>query len=236
MLSYLAKASNAVLALRATLAAQKEEMSLLEELWTYFMEKYFSVRFEEYNYQNINLGSNSLLSAQVIILSMFLGIIIASAIAMFQKRTLGDLVRALDRESINTPEKAMTLEQLGFIRNAAVKEALRRGTSLRRVIRCVEEDAYLEAQQKVKDELAERDPTAAAKLKTVPYRYDFFNDHFYIPEEKMFGATSLFAKKGTDPLRFTFAVIGCIVFASLVCLLLPDMLQMADNFIGILKG
>ena len=104
MLSYLAKVSNGVFALHATLAAKEEEMSLLEELWTFFMEKYFSVRFEEYNYQNINLGSNSLLSAQVIILSMFLGIIIAAAIAMFQKRTLGDLVRALDHESINTPE------------------------------------------------------------------------------------------------------------------------------------
>ena len=222
-------------AARAALASKAEEMSLIEELWQYFLNKYFSVRFEEHNYQNINLGSNSLLSAQVIILSMFLGIIIAAAIAMFQKRTLGDLVRALDREDANTPERAMTLEQLGLLRNAAIKEGLRRGTSLKRVIRCVEEEAYLAEQEQKREELAASDPKAAQKWKDIPYRYDFFQDHFYIPEDKMFGATSLFAKKGTDPLRFVITVIACIVFASVVCWLLPDMVQLADNFIGFFK-
>jgi hypothetical protein len=61
---------------------------------------------------------------------------------MYQKRTLGDLVRALQREDCISPDKAMTLEQLGLLRNTAIKQDLRHGTSLKRFVRCVGEEAY----------------------------------------------------------------------------------------------
>ena len=113
----------------ATLSSS-DEPTLLRELWDYFIEKYFTVRFEQYNYQNISVRVNGLLSAQAIIIAFFIGLIIAAGLAMFQKRTLGDLVRALDRENANEPARAMTLEQLGLIRNTAIKQDLRHGTAL----------------------------------------------------------------------------------------------------------
>ena len=219
----------------ATLSSS-DEPTLLRELWDYFIEKYFTVRFEQYNYQNISVRANGLLSAQAIIIAFFIGLIIAAGLAMFQKRTLGDLVRALDRENANEPARAMTLEQLGLIRNTAIKQDLRHGTALRRVVRCVEEEEYLASMADKKAAFEANEQNKGKKWKDIPFRYDFYNHHFYIPAELMFGADVHFDKKGSNPLVFAFTVVLFIVVASLVCYLLPEMLQLADNFIGMVKG
>ena len=220
----------------AVLSSSDENPTLIRELWDYFMNKYFTARFEDYNYQHISFRAEGFFSVQNIILAATVAIIVAAGIAMFQKRTLGDLVRALDREDANEPGRAMTLEQLGLIRNTAIKADLRHGTALRRVVRCAEEEAYVAAQAEKKATF-EADPANAGKTwKDIPYTYDFYSDHFYVPSELMFGATVHFDQKGTNPLVFVFTVIGCIVLASVACYLLPEMLQLADNFIGLLKG
>ena len=219
----------------ATLSSS-DEPTLIEELFEYFSEKYFSVRFEEYNYQNISVNSGGLLSAQAVIIAFFLGLIIAAGIAMFQKRTLGDLVRALDRENANEPGRAMTLEQLGLIRNSAIKQDLRHGTALRRVVRCVEEQEYLAVMAERKAAFEANKENIGRKWKEIPFQYDFYNHHFYIPAELMFGADVHFNKKGSNPLVFAFTIVLFVVVASLVCYLLPEMLQLADNFVGMRKG
>ena len=155
---------------------------------------------------------------------------------MFQKRTLGDLVRALDRENANEPGRAMTLEQLGLIRNSAIKQDLRHGTALRRVVRCVEEQEYLAVMAERKAAFEANKENIGRKWKEIPFQYDFYNHHFYIPAELMFGADVHFNKKGSNPLVFAFTIVLFVVVASLVCYLLPEMLQLADNFIGVFKG
>ena len=214
--------------------------TVFEEMWQFIKDKYFSVSFEEYQYDNITLTENSFFSMSYIILAIFGGIIIAAALSLFQKRTLGDLVRAIDRESCYTPESAKTLEELGFLKNTAVREALRRGTSLRRVVRCVGEENYLAAQAEKRAAFEAEQADSKGKRprkqwKDVPYRYDFSVDRFYIPEDKAFGAITHFDKKGTDPLVFAFTVIGCIIVASLCCFLLPEMLKLADNFVNVFR-
>jgi len=219
----------------ATLSSS-DEPTLIRELWDYFMNKYFAVRFEDYTYQHISVNGEGFFSVQAIILAATLGVIAAAAVSMFQKRTLGDLVRALDRENANEPDRAMTLEQLGLIRNTAIKQDLRHGAALRRVVRCVEEEAYLASQAEKKAAFEADEANRGKKWKEIPFVYDFYSNHFYVPSELMFGATVHFDKKGTNPLMFAFVVVLAIVFASVVCYLLPEMLQMADNFIGIIEG
>jgi hypothetical protein len=217
-------------------SAADEEPTLIRELWDYFVNKYFTVRFEDYTYQHIHFSSTGFFSVQAIIIAMAFGVIAAAALAMFQKRTLGDLQRALDREDANEPSRAMTLEQLGLIRNTAIKSDLRHGTALRRVVHCVEEENYLAAQAEKKAAFEADEANKGKTWKDVPYTYDFYADHFYIPAELMFGAGVHFDQKGTNPLVFIFTVIACIVLASVACYLLPEMIQLADNFVGILKG
>ena len=236
MLSFLSNLTMRMGQLCHATLSSSDEPTLLRELWDYFVEKFFTVRFEEYNYQNFSIKTGGLLSAQAVIVAFFLGLIIAAAIAMFQKRTLGDLVRALDRENAHEPARAMTLEQLGLIRNTAIKQDLRHGTALRRVVRCVEEEVYLASMAEKKATFEADEQNKDKKWKDVPFQSDFYNHHFYIPSELRFGADVHFDKKGSNPLVFVFTVIVCVVFASLVCYLLPEMLQLADNFIGVFKG
>lgn len=220
----------------AVLSSSDENLTLIRELWDYFVNKYFTVRFEDYNYQHISFNSNGFFSVRAIIIAMALGLIAAASLSMFQKRTLGDLVRALDREDANEAGRAMTLEQLGLIRNTAIKSDLRHGTALRRVVRCVEEDAYLAAQAEKKAAFEADMANRGKAWKEIPYKYDFYSDHFYIPSELMFGASVHFDQKGSNPLVFIFTVIACIVLASVACYMLPEMIQLADNFIGLIKG
>ena len=216
--------------------AATEEPSLFRELWDYFVDKYFTVRFEEYNYQHLNVSGGGLLSVRAVVVALFLGIIIASAVSMFQKRTLGDLVRALDREDANTPERAKTLEELGLRRASAIKQDLRRGTALRRVVRCVEEENYHASMAEKKAAFEADEANQGKKWKDIPYKINFETDHFYVPEEKMFGAVTHFSKKGSNPLVFAFTVVACLIFMAVVCWLVPEMLMMADNFVGVFTG
>jgi hypothetical protein len=98
----------------------------------------------------------------------------------------------------------------------------------------VGEEEYLAAQAKKRAAFEEENKgNRRAKWKDIPYRYDFSTDRFYIPEDKVFGALTLFDKKGTNPLNFIFVVIVCIALMILCCYLLPEMVQLADNFIGV---
>lgn len=211
-----------------------EEPGLFRELWEYLSDKYFSVHFNEYDYQHFDFSSGAIVSARGVILALCLGIIIAAAISLFQKRTLGDFVRALCRNECTSPEKAKTFAELGIKRNPAVKADLRRGTSLRRVVRCVEEDAYRNAQKEKYDALCESgDKKLLKKWKDFPYSYDFETDHFYIPEELSYGADIQFDKRGTSPMTFLFTVVACVFLAAFLCFLLPEILQFTDNFLGL---
>lgn len=215
--------------------------SMLQEIWQFLSDKYFSVNFEDYNYENIQLTSNTFFSVQSIIIALFLGMIVAAVMSLFQKRTLGDLVRALDRESCYDAERAKTLEELGLLRSAVIKQALRSGTSLRRVVRCVGEDEYIASQAEKRaafeqEQAAVERKSARKKWHDIPYRYDFMSDRFYIPEDKAFGAITHFNKKGSDPLMLALTVVICIALMVLCCFLLPEMIKLADNFVGVFKN
>jgi hypothetical protein len=213
--------------------------SLIEEIWTYIVDKYFTIDWYSYSYSHIPVTDGGLISIRTGIAGILLGVIIAAALSIFQKRTLGDMVRAIDREWCVTPESAKTLTELGLIRNTAIKGDLRHGHSLRRVVRCVEQEAHDAAQQSKRDELvagAEAGDAdairALKKWKEVPYRFNFETDHFYIPEKLIYGADVHFDKKGTTPLSLIWGTVLCVVALALICFFLPELLQLTDNLIS----
>ena len=227
-------------ALVHTLTAS-EEPTIWEEIWTYLVDKYFTIDWHSYNYSHLSIGDGGLISIRTMIAGLMLGVIIAAALSVYQKRTLGDLVRAIDREWCVTPQSAKTLTELGMIRNTAIKADLRHGHALRRVVRCVEEEAYLaEIKQKYEELRAAADAGDAQsaallkKWKEIPYRINFDTDHFYIPESLIYGADNQFDKKGTTPLTLFWCIVVCVVLLIAVCFFLPEILQMTDNMIGML--
>ena len=209
------------------------EPSLLQELLEYFEGKYFSV--DTGRYEHIELGTGSLVTLQKIVLGIFAGIIIAAAIACYDKNRLGAFVRKLVKEQCLWPDKAQTLSELGFLRNGGVKASLRSPNKLGKIVRCVEKDEY---EQKVEEAraayVAEHGNDKDFFMPS--YRIDFENDHFYIPDEEHYKAEIRFEEKGSGWRAFLLVVIVSVLGAALVCYLLPDMLQLVDNMITILKG
>ena len=207
-----------------------KQPSLIEELWNYFDDKYFSTDMTQY--ENLNLGTGSLVTMRNIVLGLFIGIIIAAAMACFDKNVLGDFVRKIVYEECFSPETAKTLYELGYARNTAVRSNLKRGTKLGRIVRSVERDAY------------ERD-TAAARAAYIEkhgsdkgfsspaFKLDVSTAHFYIPDEEHYRAEIRFEKGGSGWRAFLLVLVVSVIGVALVIFLLPDMLQLVDNFIGI---
>ena len=208
------------------------EPSLLQELLDYFEGKYFSV--DTGRYEHIELGTGSLVTLQKIVLGIFAGIIIAAAIACYDKNRLGAFVRKLVKEQCLWPDKAQTLSELGFLRNGGVKASLRSPNKLGKIVRCVEKDEY---EQKVEEAraayVAEHGNDKDFFMPS--YRIDFENDHFYIPDEEHYKAEIRFEEKGSGWRAFLLVVIVSVLGAALVCYLLPDMLQLVDNMLDIMS-
>ena len=207
------------------------EPSLLQELWEYFEGKYFSV--DTGRYEHIDLGSGSLITLQRIVLGLFAGIIIAAGFACYDKNRLGAFVRKIVQEQCLWPEKAQTLYELGFMKNGGVKASLRSPNQLGKVVHCVEKEAY-EKQVEEARAVYVAEHGNDKDFFMPDYRINFDTDHFYIPDEEHYRAEIRYDEKGSGWRAFILVVIVSIIGAALVCFMLPDMLQMVDNLIGIL--
>lgn len=207
------------------------EPTLLEEIWEYLEGKYFSVDMGRY--EHISIGSGSLITLQRVILGICIGIIIAAAMACYDKNRLGGFVRAIVKEQALWPEKAKTLHDLGFAGNRAVKASLRSHNKLGKIVRCVEKDAY-DAQTAAARDAYVKEHGSDEGFFIPQYRLDFENDHFYIPDEEHYSAEVRFDNQGSGWRAFVLVFIVAVLAAVLICFLLPDMIQLVDNMIGIL--
>ena len=205
--------------------------SVIHEILTFLEERYFSVEFR--GYENLSLGADANKNAQTIVLALMIGIILAAAVSAYTRTKSGKFVRALLHQQIHTPEDAKSLLELGFFRSSFLRRELSRGTNLRRVVRCREEEEYNLAEASQNG--TENDTTEAENLTTSskkPYRMDFLTAHFYIPEELRYRADVRFDVKGSGWLSFVITAVVTVIFAALVCYFLPDIVQLIDNIIS----
>lgn len=208
------------------------EPTLFEELWEYLEGKYFSV--DVGRYEHISIGSGSLVTLQKIILGIAIGLIVAAGMVCYDKNRLGAFVRKIVKEQALWPDKAKTLAELGFARNGGVKASLKSPNKLGKIIRCVEKEAY-DRQVGIAQEayIAEHGNDEGFFMPS--YRLNFETDHFYIPDEEHYRADIRYDNQGSGWRSFILVCMVAVVGAALVCFLLPDMLQLVDNMIGILS-
>ena len=175
------------------------------------------------------MEASSLVSFRNIVFAFFIGINIAAIMSIFDKRVLGDFARKLIREEALSPETAMTLSELGYYKNTAIRSSLRSGYTLRRVVRCVEEEQYNAA---LEQKRLEFEASGGKKFREVPFKVDFETAHFYIPDELKYTAEIKFNKKGTNWLTFAGVFVGSVAVMFLTFWLYPDILQLIDNFLS----
>ena len=207
-----------------------------EDSWFKIINDVFSIEMGQYD--NLGFGDFAFSNLRGIILGMILGIIFASYLVIFNRRVHGDFVRSLINDDCSTPAKAKTLAELGYLKNSAVRSALRTGNTYRGIVRCVEAEEYYASREQARGEYEAR--VAASGEKAPPfsspeYHHDFTVSHFYIPEDRPFTATRRFEKKGTSVFSALAITVVSIILFWAVLKFLPDVLQYIDNFVGIIN-
>ena len=70
---------------------------------------------------------------------------------------------------------------------------------------------------------------------SVPYKINYETDTFYIPKEDSYAADVRYDKKGSGWIAVLVVAVLSLVVAAFIIFILPEMLQMLDNFIGMMK-
>lgn len=189
------------------------------------------------DYDNLNLSTVGLSNLRSIVIALFVGIIIASYCIIFNRNVYGGFVRSLINENCADPSSAVTLSKLGYLKNTAVRSALKRGSVYRGTVRCVEQDAYNEMMERKRSAYAASAADSGEQtpeFKAIPYKFDFEKDHFYIPEDQHYTAEVRFSKKGTGILPAILITILSVVLMCVALKLLPELLHLANNFVGMI--
>lgn len=210
-------------------AANAAEPSIWQELWQDFLDIYVT---NDVYYEYLGLEGKDMFQVKLLILGFFVGLSVACFAAVWDKRVLGNAVRTILARGCLTPETAETLSQLGYARSTIVRHSVRKSVTLRRVVRCVEEEQFLARQEARRLEHEEKRKTdkSLGRFRETAYVFDLENDHFYIPEEMKYMADIKFDKKGSSLLvAILFTVIMLIAYVVLL-VYLPEILDILNDF------
>lgn len=147
----------------------------------------------------------------LIIWAMYIGILLATALAYYQKRIVGGFVRTVLSKGARTPDTAMTLTELGYQNHPFIRRELSKSGPLRKMIWEVE-DNY---------RMGENDVLYSAREKAL----DLNIGRFYLPEEKRIEAELRYEGKGSDVFTLIMTVAVFFVVAVLACIWLPVILE-----------
>ncbi|MBR2387922.1 MAG: hypothetical protein IKB02_04060 [Clostridia bacterium] len=199
------------------LAAEK---SLLEELWDYFVEYYLEA---DAVYFNLGMEGNSMVSLPIILAGFCIGAMIAVFAVMHDSRVIGSYVRRMLEGGKVGRENSVTLFELGTNERSEFARALRRSVTLRRYVRCVEEEDF------------EATRAAGEVDEKTEYKH-VEGEHYYIPEEKRIGAEFKYIKRGVKWWVVPIIVLALVVVFFGLMLLLPYILSVLDSIVGSWKG
>lgn len=177
----------------------------------------------------------------LIVWPLFLGICIGAFAIVFIRVKLGELVRALLSRGACSPETACTLEQLGLKNKRIIRSALRKRSSLRKVISITPIDpAQLADQTAPTAEPTETSAEATsapfdpATLVTEEQRdqaIDVDSYRYYISEKNKERASSTYDNTGSTVAIALLTVVLALAVAALSMVLIPALMQMFENMV-----
>ena len=134
----------------------------------------------------------------------------------------------------HAPESALTLEELGLVDKPFVHFAVKKSTSLRRVVKCREELAFDEAQAQARKEHEARRATdkSIGRFKETEFSMNTYADAYFIPEKMKYTADIKFEKKGSTWFgAIIFAIIMIVAFI-VAMVMLPRLLSLLNDVAG----
>ena len=156
--------------------------------------------------ERVELGTNAVTTLNIIVWAIFAGFIIAIGATLYNRIVLGKIVRALIEKKAHTKDGALSAAEVGCS-NVFIRHALRKNSTMRRIVR-MEDDT---------DE--ERSDKAFGEAK------------FYIPEEYIRRAESIYGKSDISAKTVVLSLVGLFVAALVSFILIPNLIQLLINFI-----
>lgn len=154
----------------------------------------------------VQLGSTSILTLNIVVWSIFIGFTVAIFATVYSKVVVGAFVRSVISKKALDEASALPIKDIGH-GNIFVKFALRRGSSLRRIV-------------KVCGDFED---------KKIP----FDTAGFYIPEENIHRAERIYGSLGTAPSSVIMAIVAFFVLAMAALLVIPDLAQLFVNSVSL---
>lgn len=208
-----------------------------QDSWLKIIDDIFSLDMGHYD--NLGFGDFAFDNLRSIIIGMVLGIVLASYLSIFNRRVHGAFISSVIDGNASTPATAKTLSELGYMKNSAIRSALRGGNLYRGIVRCVEAEEYYSARELARGQYEEQAAASGVRkpaFNAPEYTWNFETAHFYIPEDKHFAALQRFDKRGTGILGAILITLVSVVLLWAVLKILPDIMQYLDNFVGMIKG
>ena len=250
MLKFLS-ASSATLSLGDSLVNWYER-SVIKELLDYFGEKYFSVQLG--TFENFSVAPSLGITLRNIILALALGIIIAVCTTAYTRVNIGGFVRKLIAEGCLSEASAKNLSELGYFHSTGVRRALKKSTSLGMVVRRAGDstptadasqndgEMLVNEQADTADFAMENDEDKLESNKTPAEnathvakqgeKIDFLTAKFYVPEDLRTRAEIRFNPKGSNWKSAILVSVITVVVAGALCVLAPELVQLADNIMS----
>lgn len=185
-----------------------------------------------YSYENFDLSSLSSESLEVIVWGICIGIIIGTLFSIFYKTYTSSLFKQLISNEIFDASKACTINELKIKGKWYIKMALKSSDKpLRRFVVCSNAD-----------ELDIPAPNGFKKFwytkllgVEVPAKLPMDKARFYMPEENRIKAELRFTEVKNPVGSFLFAAIILVAVGFFAIYAVPELLQMLDNFITMIK-
>ena len=199
----------------------------------------FTIEAREYQNFTFDAGSREL--ARNLILAVCIGIVLASLYAAYQRGVVGRVVRALLRAEALSPEKAMTLQELGLAKNPLYAFELSHNRALSTLVRAVEsaEPSDHPAAEAEEGKEEKSDAQNAAKGEKTPAEAAESGvdgeeppTRFYIPEELKYRAEVRYEAKGNGPVALLIVAAVALGLAFLLPRLVPGFLSILDNLMN----
>ncbi len=216
--------------LMAFFAAKIQNLALAD-LWTALRDLF---TIDESQYENLWKGSGGSISVVGVIVGLCVGITLACIGAVFNKQVLGRFVRRLLKENCLSPEDAKTLAELRYADKLWIRRAVKNDPSLRRVVRCREEERFYEEQRKLEEEheAKRKEDPSLPKFKPQIFRIDANEHHFYIPEALKYTADVKFEGKGSTWPAAVATVIIMGIIMLLILAVLPNILDLLNDLLA----
>lgn len=182
-----------------------------------------------YFYENFDIDVNGT-SMPLIIWGIYIGIMLGVLGSILCRIYSSRIIQKLIKNGCCDAASAKTLEELGLRKQWFVRYMLKDTTVLRRSV--------LLANEAVK-------PVKAGKLKKfwyekflrdeIPTKLDWDSARFYLPEENRIAAELRYRVEKHPIRNFILAAVGLFAVALFANFVIPELLQMLDNFITSVK-